>query len=290
MGLFLSKEKATSMLQSSAGNLLYCFIDMETQMPYLGRNALQNARIRSKRKEQITFVSKIAQQSGYSTTECYSIIRSAINSVYGMEPEYCIQKLALGEAVAGKNWAAGIYGIGSTTTTGGVTTEVISDPGAVSRIEAPNVGLTIDASKEVPTIVGYKNQTIYNNDGTQTKFVYDQKNNSTYTVTRDQSGNIIATTAQDTTTEATKRGRFWENLANCLPVIGKFLQWILSLFGVKNPQTFAPDQIEDGWAAPTQAGGMWLGIAAAGLLGYAAYSSGILDLSGSGSKKKKKKK
>lgn len=225
---------------------------------------------------------KAKSQAEYQNiyTQWCSVIASAMESVYGLTPEEILHKLAMGEQVAGKDWKAGVYGIGSTD-------------GKLQLTFSQTPGMGVDAGSGKITYQGTElsNQTaIYGADGTITGY-YVQHNGAQY-----QSYGSAGVYGAYTYSTATgvqkadgsaynaKSGTFWQNIGNYMPLIESIINWIKSLFAgedrtVLTKQTTVPSQTE--WV---ESGSDNSVLAAGGLL-----MAGLLLLRKDNKKKKKNK-
>lgn len=151
-----------------------------------------------------------------------SEIASAIKDTYGLTPAQILVKLAMGEEVLGKNFKAGVYGIGETAG----TTFVQSNDYSVD----PSSGMILvngsAATNQTPiygangSITGYS----YTDGGYQYQSSYQ---NGQY-IALSYSNDSMVQTANGKQFDFTK-GTFWQNANNYMPIINSILSWVASI-------------------------------------------------------------
>lgn len=102
-------------VQKHPADFLYIFADDKKFLPYI--DLKHRAIIVGKRANQNKIILLSAQEYGSSRDEYVKAIREAFINIYGVTPAQALVTLAQGGEVAGKNWAKGVYGVGSTAIT-----------------------------------------------------------------------------------------------------------------------------------------------------------------------------
>lgn len=150
-------------------------------------------------------------------------IAAAIKDTYGITPAQILVKLAMGEEVLGKNFKAGVYGIGEAA-----TTTYVQD---ASYSVDPNSGKIlingIAATNQTPiygsggNITGYS----YTEGGYQYQSSYQ---NGQYIALSYSNSNGAVQTANGMQFDFTK-GSFWQNANNYMPIVNAILSWVSSI-------------------------------------------------------------
>lgn len=150
-------------------------------------------------------------------------IAAAIKDTYGITPAQILVKLAMGEEVLGKNFKAGVYGIGEAA-----TTTYVQD---ASYSVDPNSGKIlingIAATNQTPiygsggNITGYS----YTEGGYQYQSSYQ---NGQYIALSYSNSNGAVQTATGMQFDFTK-GSFWQNANNYMPIVNAILSWVSSI-------------------------------------------------------------
>lgn len=278
------KEK----LRGASTNLIYAWIS-EVNLKYCG-TAKAIAIITKKRSMQLEFMRNIANQSGGNYNEVREYVETCISDIYGMKPSEVVYRLAKGETVRGKNWKAGIFGIGATPK--------LEFPDGSGLIVSSETGEIKDKSGK---ILGTPSDAMYNENGSHHGYCvsnngsyYASKYNSNtnlyeaYEVTS-KDGLITEVSTGETYTDpmdAALNNDIWQNAGLMIPFLSQLLQAILDLFGVKTVTTddIKINQVDDQWITPSSG----ISKASLPLLGGIALL-GIIGMSGSNSDKKSKK-
>lgn len=209
--------------------MLYIFADEATFISKLDRRTA--AIVRAKKANQYQLLA--AEVGGYSNVNPSAMqIKQAFEDIYGMTPGEALVKLAMGEEVAGKNWAKGVYGVG-----------------AVRRNDFnQDSSITVDSKTGQILVNGtaVKCETIYGGVSGKkiTSYVYRAEDGKTYTSqrvgTKYYAGTVtdadgVMQNANGQVTDESYTNTIW---ANCGSLIDMLLKWIMSLFGL--------DKNEDG--------------------------------------------
>lgn len=214
-------------------------------------------------------------------------IAKAIKSTYNISPGDILVQLAMGKEVLGKNWSAGVYGIGtaedpqsfsqnSEVTVNATTGLIMGSDGTQLSGQTPIYGAD-------GNIAGYS--VLYN--GAQYQSVKSGDSYVAYAYSTDSGVQYANGTLYDAT-----KGSFWQNADNYMPIVDKILSWVSSIVSLLFPdrtvlttQNTVPKQTE--WIEnESDSGNTWLiagGVVVAGLLLTMANPF-------SGDKKKKSKK
>lgn len=233
--------------------------------------------IRQKKYYQYQLLWKtMVENSGSRTPEEYREIYSQwtneiakeIQNIYGITPAEILNKLALGQEVAGKDWSAGVYGIG--------------DAEAPSTVFKSNSNIFVDPTsgmiKDKNGKAIKKQTAIYGADGNITGYSA-VKNGVQY-----QSylqGEMFGAYTYSNSKEIrlanggeydSAKGTFWQNAENYIPMIESVVAWLTSLISelLTGDRTYlstentVPKQKE--WVEEDNTG-LWVagGIAAAGV-------------------------
>lgn len=218
-----------------------------------------------------------------TTKQAYTdAIRQAFINAYGMTPAVALEKLAMGEEVAGKNWAAGVYGIGATDKPTefagtGVTVDPTTGHIMAAGENVSDSALTVYGKGKNKTIA--KSYSATGNDGKIYTSMYDKRTGTYYAYqVGDAEG---AKTAKGLKLSAADSADIW---ASVLGFLENITQWLINLFGGGKETLSAANTLpsqSDGFVAGEDASvSTWLLI----LLGGGLLLSGGLK----GGKKKKK--
>lgn len=137
-----------SAFTAQPANSLYCFADEQNFIRYLGKKAKI---IRTKKAMQRQLLHTAAVDDGVSYQDALQQVKSAFVDIYGITPQQALVKLANGETVAGKNWKAGVYGIGDVSTTSFST---LSNGGTVS-VNPVNGQIKVDGNPVASLVTDY---------------------------------------------------------------------------------------------------------------------------------------
>ena len=232
-----------------------------------------------------------AQKYGVKAQDYLDAISDSFYQAFGMYPPEALQRLALGEDVAGKNWAKGVYGVGALT-----------DSWSGTNISVDNVtGKILQGGVEVPgqsasySAVG-KNK-INGYTVTIDGMTYSSRcRNKKYFAGLKADGNGIKYNPDGTQAKTADLSSLWEG---CQLVWNAFVEWLVKVFGnldagdkkeVLNQTNTFPSQVDDGMATK---GGILPDIISAnsGLILLALGAGTLLATGGlPGLKKKKGKK
>ena len=228
------------------------------------------------------YINSDATYGGKEYKQYVDAVRAGFVETYGMEPEDALVKLALGEEVAGKNWAEGVYGtegIGKSATFYGTNVTVDPSNGHIFKDGTDYTDTTKTVYKEI------KKQAIpYQLFATIGETTYMSQYNKTYKKYYAQSysnanGSFNASNgkAQGSTDAAT----LWENVQLKTWDFLSFVKEILAFFGFSvdfgssgggnketiNTENTLANQQADGYVQPA---GISDGVAAALLVAVAA--------------------
>lgn len=248
--------------------------------------------ISEKRTNATRAINGWGQENGYKDyASAKSAIANLIQNQYGKTPQKILVELAQGKMVAGKDFNAGVFGVGDGTSsltfaqnpnaTVNPTTGAITFNGVDTSAEGlAKANATINAqgkAVEMNYTLGGKVYTSYYNPTTG-KFVA-----GTY---GDQNGMQFA---NGSTYDPSKAASVWQNINTALPIVQSSLEWIANLvadmygkFNPITPQNTVPAQTD----FYTKSGS---GLTTAGFGVAGALVIGALLLGGTGVLKGKKK-
>lgn len=222
-----------SAFTAQPANSLYCFADEQNFIRYLGKKAKI---IRSKKAMQQQLLNTAAVDDGISYQDALQQVKNAFVGIYGITPQQALVKLANGETVAGKNWKAGVYGIGSVDVT---TFSTKSGDGVVS-VDPTNGQIKVDGNAVSSLVTDFT----YSGTGKSKKVVanaysytdaagncyiaqYDKVNKKYYacSVTNKEGKKVDA---MGVTMGAGDTSSIWVAVIESLE---NLIQWIVNLFG-----------------------------------------------------------
>lgn len=269
-------------LQNPA-NFLYLFADEKNFLSKLDSRTASIIRAKKRNQQQVLVVAAGGNQN---YNDARNQVRQALVDTYGKSPELILVDLANGKQVAGKNWAAGIYGVGK----------------VIKTTFSQNSGITVDPETgflmQGDTIVG-KSSGDYVKQGNRCVA-------NTYSYT-DESGNTFTSqynkatkkyyAATYTTADGLKQNAEGQEVtnadsssiwANVIESVSMFIQWLISLFTGSSDRTLITDSNtvpsqSDGFIQETNNASGWL---IAALVGGALF----FGMPKTGKKKSSKKK
>lgn len=228
-------------------------------------------------------------------TEYRDSIKKAFIEIYDVDPLKALIILAQGGSVAGKNWAEGVFGVGSLTSSfkqqiDGKTVTVdkssghlllggtdITDPDTAVMAEVG--GKTVAYQYYSKNVSGYVFGSIYNK--TLKKYYADCYS--------DAEGKVYTPAGKEKS--SADSGSIWGNINLSWDWIRNILNWILSLFGIPtlpeaegssttlSATNTLPNQTTDGFVSKQS------GLGTAGILLVAAAAGTLLMSKGKGKKK-----
>lgn len=179
------------------------------------------------------YLNSDAMYGGKEYKQYVDAVRSGFVETYGMEPEDALVKLALGEEVAGKNWAEGVYGtkgIGKSATFYG--TNVTVDP-STGHIFQDGKDYT-DESKTVYKEI--KKQAIpyqlFANIGETTYMSQYNKTYKKYYAQSYSNANGSFNASNGKVQSSTDAGTLWENVQLKTWDFLSFVKEIFAFFGI----------------------------------------------------------
>ena len=247
--------------------------------------------ILAKQQNELKVLKRSAEKYNRKQQDYIDAIRDSFKEAFNMYPPEALQRLALGEDVAGKNWAKGVYGVGALT-----------DSWTGTNISVDNVtGKILQGGVEVPgqsasySAVG-KNK-INGYTVTIDGMTYSSRcRNKKYFAGLKADGNGIKYNPDGTQAKTADLSSLWEG---CQLVWNSFVEWLVRVFSnmdtdkekeVLNQTNTFPSQVDDGMATK---GGILPDIISAnsGLILLALGAGTLLATGGlPGLKKKKGKK
>ena len=276
-------ELTLEQVKKSPSCFFYIWADEDKFLKYLDKASA--AKIRAKKYNQIKVLKLSAEKYKVSYDTYRDAVRDAFKAEYNMLPFEALVKLAAGGEVAGKNWKAGIYGVGATYTNtfAGVTT---SDGSKIS-VDA-NTGHIMLSGKDV-TNSSKTNYKEINGAAKEYQLFYEDEFGYTYQSQYDEAtGKYYASSWSDDNGEihsantgsirsASDSASIWGNVELFFGKFQKIIEWILSLFGINTSdatdqltaENVLPSQQKDGFVVGSgtlEASGILVALAAAGLL------------------------
>lgn len=197
-------------------------------------------------------------------------IENAFKEAYNLTPEQALYKLALGETVAGKNYAAGVFGIGAIKTNTFKGYEFNGKQVTVDPETGHMFAGTEDLTGEYPDLI-YKNGDKFQLVSEDGKFVsqYNKRDKKWYAKSYAFDGKTYSA-ATGSRISSADMDSIWEGIGLSLQ---SFIDWLLSLFtsGKEqiNEKNTVPNQLDDGYVFESgfgEAGAILLALAAGGAL------------------------
>lgn len=209
--------------------------------------------VMTKRANQIKVLQLSAMKYGLTYADYQQAIKQAFTEAFGVTPNNALKILASGGTVAGKNWAAGVYGVGAIAfqegfkNSGNVTVEGATGKILKNGVEQP--GQTVVYSEKCPNNVQGYSCVI---DGvTYTSQYYRVRKKYGAGMYETSAGKFKANGVAATTADLSN---IWEGVEL---LFSKFVDWLISLFGgTKNdegelisPENTIPSQTKDGFVS-----------------------------------------
>lgn len=259
-------------------NFMYIWADEERFLKLINPKYAEVIRVKKDNQKKLIllsareYINKKAVINGPEYQQYTEAIRSAFIDAFGCTPFEGLVKLAKGEQLAGKNWSAGVFGVGTLNTNFNNTSfSVDADTGTILDGGVPqpesNVVYGTDAKgNTIPfQVFTYDNTTgrTYMSQYNKATGKYVAKSYST------DDGKTYNRSGEEQTTADS--GSVWETV---IMSIQSFINWLLSLFGYNTSETLnetntLPNQTTDGFvqeAGMGEAGVILLALAAGGAL------------------------
>lgn len=237
-------------IKRSPIDFLYCWADDTFQQKvstYLGSSFA--AAIRNKRNRQLK-VARNAFNAGSDNSKVpWDTIAGWIRDEYGYAPTEILVMLLQGKSVAGKNWKAGVFGVGGAKLT-------VFKGSSDYAVDTATGKLYETASGDDNIISG--GSPIYANDANGNSYISGYSyniNGNSYTTLRGADGKYYASTygtsagmfqANGSAYTGANASSVWENIQTSIPYINQFLQWVASIYkiSVMQPEKTVPSQSE----------------------------------------------
>lgn len=176
------------------------------------------------------YINRSAREAGENYQDWLNKISQEIVNTYGMKPSEILNRLASGQNVAGKNWSAGVYGVGATNYEGfSQNTAITVDKGTGKLMQA---GKEIQGQTAVYSgsgkVVGYT-ATV---DGAQ----FQSKRSGSNYYAGMYSTTDGAFNADGSQYQAINSESIYQSMQSWLPMIQQFMQWLISLFNISVAQ------------------------------------------------------
>lgn len=190
--------------------------------------------IYNKKQNQVKLLNTLAVQNGSSYQTYANEVYSATENMFGMTPGQILVALASGKNVAGKNWSAGIYGVGDPLY------DKLLTYSTDSSVSVGTNGKIIDASTGTVLPGQTPIYATLSNGDTYLQGYAASRNGTTYTSLRDANGgsfyaNTIGTASSQLYASGkpynqTQASSIWEAILTYIPYAMQIIQWIVSLF------------------------------------------------------------
>lgn len=280
-----ARKQSASFMYVFADDKYLSYIKPEYATIIRGKRANQKKLLLLSAQE---FINKNATLNGSEYNQYVDAVKSGFVADYGMTPTEALVKLAMGEQVAGKYWDTGVFGVGATRNTNTFAGMQINDtPVTVDPVSGHIfVGINdiTDETKTVYATIGKKTvayQFFSKDQGFGTIFVsqYNKILKKYYAQTYTDDEGKMHSAVSGNITDASDGADIWGNIELSLPTFQKFIEWILSLFGINTAQDAETERINTGNTLPNQKtdgyatqaglgemGGILLALAAGGAL------------------------
>lgn len=285
----MANKVTTSDLLKNPANFLYIFVT-DGYLKYLSSD--KSSVIKQKRANQIKYANTVCADNKVNFNTFKSDLSNKIKEVYGLTPNEILVKLALGYNVAGKNWAAGVFGVGDTGHVGYSNDTSITVDGTSGKILQNGVEVggqtpiydTYGSGKKKTTYISGYSATVDGNQYTSQVSGTTYKTDSPVYYSSSYSTSDGAFNYDGSAYEQTNASSIWSAIETYLPIIQKFFEWIASLFNTKliTANNTVPKQTEYTYSTGNSSNTDLL------LIGGAAVVGAFLLMSGDGGKKKKK--
>ena len=228
-------NKVLDCFQGNAGNWIYLFISDEG-LAWIRQNRPKAYKcIAQKRLDQQKYVTHMAQETRYNYAEIKNAVGQRIKTQFGKTPGECLTAFLSGKTVKGVNGY----------TVGGVKVGTIGI----------GIGAKINENTGVPVGSTIKADSLVSDDG-KYEVVYDCETEKPLGVYKIRGNGDLGRQVSyyDETTGRFKSGskasnEFWSEACGALSsILTKFLEWLGSLFGVKEAAEISSLQ-SDGWVS-----------------------------------------
>lgn len=296
-------ELTLEQARSQSANFMYVFASDKflSLIPQKHAAVIRNKRANQKKLLMLSADEYLGSMDRYS--EYVQAVRTGFEETYGMSPAQALEKLALGQEVAGKNWDEGVYGIGELypTVFKAITIgdQVVSVDKETGHIFVGSEDIT-DTTKTVYGVVKKQAKALqlFSHPQTAEGYIFMSQYNKTGKryVAKSYAGSdgIVKNGRTGNDVSASESATVWGNIQLGT---GEFLSWVkelLSIIGIKLPNLDItggndPEQINATNTLPNQKADGFVteaGIGEAGAILLALAGGGLLLAS---AKKKKSK-
>ena len=271
---------------------MYIFADEKAFLQKINKDYA--AVIRGKKANQIKVLALSAEKYGKTYQDYVSAVKSAFIEEYKLSPSNALVKLAMGEEVAGKNWAEGVYGVGEIgslkTSFTGTDITVNTKTGYLQRN-----GVTLPVYDT--NYIEYKGKTI-----AYQLYYFDQESGKTYysqynkTLKKYYAGGYSTSDGKQYSVtgkeiNGSDGASIWGNITLGADWFMGILKWILSFFGINMPDFGTVETISDENTLPNQTADGFVyqtGFGEAGVIAMALLVGGTLLATGSLNMRKSK--
>lgn len=220
------KKLTVSNILACPADFLYLFASEDKFIKLLTPERAEKILYKKRCQEQI--VNNVAKENDLTEVELAKQISAKMVEIYGLTPAQILVKLANGEAVAGKDWANGIYGVGATYSEGftGSSSGYVVDKttGRIKDASGSDVSGQTAIYSGSGKITGY---TVATDGVTYTSRKYGSAYYAgTYTT---EAGTMNANGSAYTPQSVAS---IFESLFASSGFLSQFMQWIASLFSI----------------------------------------------------------
>lgn len=207
------------------------------------------------------YLNTLVVKAGYNYDETRDKIGTIFKDTYAMTPQAALTRLASGQDVAGKNWKAGIYGIGATYREGWTQNPSITVDATTGKLLQN--GQEIAGQTGVYTGSGKTTGYTVTIDGVQYQ---SQQHNGKYYAgsygTTEGAFNPDGTAYQAANAES-----IFQNIFTYLPMFQSLLEWFFSLMNITPIRTQNVVASQSDWVKTKNDADSWLWfIAGAGII------------------------
>ena len=209
------------------------------------------------------YLKLIANEAKQDYTALRDQVGQNFQETYGMTAQAALNRLASGENVAGKNWAAGVYGIGATYREGWTQNPSVTVDATTGKIMQN--GQEVSGQSGVYTGSGKTTGYTVTIDGVQYQ---SQQHNGKY-YAGSYSTAEGAFNADGSTYQAANAESIFQNIFTYLPMFQSLLEWFFSLMNITPIRTQNVVATQSDWVKTKNDADGWLWfIAGAGIIAW----------------------
>lgn len=233
----MTKSEAKQVLQK----VLICpvdFIYLFATTNFINKlSGVYKRTVYTKNRLQYQYINSTAVTAGETFESWRETIRKAIEETYGHTPYEILNMLAAGQSVAGKNWKAGVYGVGATYKEGFSQNAAITVDNTTGKLMQG--GKEISGQTAVYTSSGKVCGYTATVDGAQYQStVHGGKYYAgSYSTTEGQFN------ADGSVYEPKNAESIFQNMFTAMPQIQQFLEWLFSFFNINRGNIMTTNQV-----------------------------------------------